>query len=310
MRSTILLTGIGGDISQSVAKILRETRPEYRLIGVDIHNQHAGGLFVDHSEVMPSARESNYLVALENIVKKHSVDIVFPLTEPELGACLPFESTASGVQWITAGARVVAVGLDKLETMSAIKQLGIPVPWTVSATDDFPSSYPCIFKSRFGSGSRSVFTVSDRSEAKYLMSKWPEAIFQELLLPSDRELTCAVYRKLDGTVAVLLMLRRLSGGFSGWVKVVHNEEARRMCEAIAEGLDLRGSMNVQLRLTDKGPRVFEINPRISSTVLMRHRIGFSDALWMLDELEGRSIHVPDIPEGQTMVRVQDARICN
>ena len=39
---TILITGIGGDISQGVATILRENRPDLRLIGVDMHEQHGG----------------------------------------------------------------------------------------------------------------------------------------------------------------------------------------------------------------------------------------------------------------------------
>jgi len=31
---TILITGIGGDIAQSIATILAESRPEFRLIGI------------------------------------------------------------------------------------------------------------------------------------------------------------------------------------------------------------------------------------------------------------------------------------
>ena len=81
-----------------------------------------------------------------------------------------------------------------------------------------------------------------------------------------------------------------------------------MCEAVAQGLGLRGSMNIQLRLTDKGPRIFEINPRISSTVLMRHRLGYTDVLWALDEVEGRSVVFPEIPQGRIMVRVQGATV--
>jgi carbamoyl-phosphate synthase large subunit len=65
---------------------------------------------------------------------------------------------------------------------------------------------------------------------------------------------------------------------------------------------------VQLRLTDKGPRVFEINPRFSSTVLMRHRMGFSDVLWAIEEAEGKTVSYPKIPNGKIMVRVQAAAI--
>ena len=80
-----------------------------------------------------------------------------------------------------------------------------------------------------------------------------------------------------------------------------------MCESVAAGMNLYGSINIQLRITDKGPRIFEINPRFSSTVLMRHRIGFCDLLWAIDEAQGLEVDFPCIEVNQCMVRVQDAK---
>jgi len=308
MSNVVLITGIGGDISQGVATILRENRPDLRLIGVDVHAQHGGHLFVDHFQLVPRADAPGYLDAIKDVVRQHSVGIVIPMSEPELAVTLPFPELAPGVKWITAGERVVKAGLDKLETMDALIGLGIPVPWTRPVSDGRPAAYPCILKNRTGSGSRAVFTVADDEEADYLVKRHPDAIFQELLGTAEREVTCAVYRRLDGTVSSLLMLRRLTGGFTGWAKIIRDEETNRMCEAIANGLDLRGSMNVQLRLTDKGPRVFEINPRFSSTVLMRHRLGYTDVLWAIEEAEGTQVSFPEIPQDRIMVRVQGATV--
>ena len=67
-------------------------------------------------------------------------------------------------------------------------------------------------------------------------------------------------------------------------------------------------MNIQFQLADEGPRVFEINPRFSSTVLMRHCIGFSDVLWTLEEAEGKSVVFPEIPQDRIMVRVQGVTV--
>lgn len=308
MNNVVLITGIGGDISQGVATILRENRPDLRLIGVDVHAQHAGHLFVDHFQLVPKANDPGYLDAIKEVVSKHSIGIVIPMSEPELAATLPFPELAPGIKWITAGERVVKAGLDKLETMNALKGLGIPVPWTRPVRDGRPAAYPCILKNRTGSGSRAVFTVADNEEADYLASRHSNAIFQELLGTIEQEVTCAVYRRQDGKVSSLLMLRRLTGGFTGWAKIIKDEETARMCEAIANGLDLRGSMNVQLRLTDKGPRVFEINPRFSSTVLMRHRLGYTDVLWAIEEAEGKKVVFPEIPQGRIIVRVQAAAV--
>jgi len=308
MSKVILITGIGGDISQCVATILRECRPDLRLIGVDTHMQHGGHLFVDAIETIPHASDPNYRAELQTVIAKYSVDVLIPMSEPELGALYPFDAFCPHVKWITAGVGVVAAGLDKLATVNALKSLGLPVPWTMPVSDYELLVYPCVLKNRFGSGSRGVFRIESAEDAKYFGTRYPNAVFQEMLEPADREVTCAVYRKQDGEVLSLLMLRRLTGGFTGWARVFDDEDTSQMCKRIAEGLDLKGSMNVQLRITDHGPRVFEINPRFSSTVLMRHQIGFSDVLWAIEEADGNIVRPPEIDRNKTMVRVQAVSI--
>jgi carbamoyl-phosphate synthase large subunit len=308
MTTTVLITGIGGDIAQGVATILRECRPGFRLVGVDLHSQHGGHLLVDAFEIVPGASDPNYIAALDSLIEKHAVDIVIPMSEPELGALYAKGALPAGVTWVTAGPRVVAAGLDKYATAQALRGFGLPVPWTVPVGEAAPPAYPCILKNRYGSGSRAVFKLLDAEDAGYFVKRYPDAVYQELLEPAEREVTCAVYRNRAGDVRSLLMLRRLTGGFTGWATVIKDEETENMCLRIADGLDLRGSMNVQLRLTEHGPRVFEINPRFSSTVLMRHRLGFSDVLWAIDEAEGKTLTYPPIPNTGTMVRVQAAAV--
>ena len=305
---TVLITGIGGDIAQAAATIIREARPDIRLVGVDMHEQHGGKLFVDEFIRIPAATAPDYLDAIRHILATKAVDILIPMSEPELGVTGLLIMELGENRCITAGTDVINAGLDKLATITALRGFGLPVPWTSPSDDGVPSAYPCILKNRYGSGSRAVFSVNDAEEARYLAKKYPDSIFQEMLEPADREITCAVYRRRDGAIASLLMLRRLAGGFTGWAKVINDKETSRMCEVIARGLNLRGSMNIQLRITDRGPRVFEINPRFSSTVLMRHRIGFSDLLWALEEAEGKTVNFPVFQENQIMVRVQGALI--
>ena len=305
MSKVVLITGIGGDISQGVATILRECRPDLRLIGVDMHGEHGGHRYVNFFTTVPSASDPSYRDVIRAVALEHGVDLVVPMSESELAVLMPFPELDAGIVWVFAGKGVVEVGLDKLKTARVLAALDLPVPWTVPVVEGAPS-YPCILKNRYGSGSQGVFVVNDAEDVAYLVPRYPDAVFQELLLPAEREVTCAVYRNRDGEVASLLMQRRLTGGFTGWARVIEDKETVEMCQHIATGLDLRGSMNVQLRLTDAGPRVFEINPRFSSTVLMRHRMGFTDVLWMLDELEGKRVEFPIVAKNQILVRVQEA----
>ena len=306
MKKYILITAIGGDVSQCVATILRESFPNVTLIGVDVQNKHAGHLFVDYFEQIPIATDVGYCDALEFIIKKYDVDTLIPMTEIELGVLNCYKHIFCGAKLITPGSNVIDAGIDKLATAKALESLNLPIPWTIPVNDMSLISYPCILKRRFGSGSREIFKISNENDAIFFSRRYPDAIFQEILQPDNKEITCAVHRKSDGEVISLLMLRRLMGGLTGWAKVIEHSQTSAMCSRIAEGLDLKGSMNIQLRITSKGPRVFEINPRFSSTVLMRHRIGFTDVLWSINDFDGKTINYPKIKANMTIVRLQSS----
>lgn len=61
---------------------------------------------------------------------------------------------------------------------------------------------------------------------------------------------------------------------------------------IAEATGLIGSINIQSRrLANENIFIpFEINPRLSSTLLFRKRFGFDDLVWWLDVLSGKDYH--------------------
>jgi carbamoyl-phosphate synthase large subunit len=304
----ILITGIGGDIAQSVATLVRAARPAARLIGSDVHQQHAGRLFVDECVVLPAADDPGYTAALHGTLARQEIDLLMPVTEPEIGVMAAVLGDSSAVVWVSPGPHVVAAGRDKYATVKALAALGLPVPWTRAVDEGLPLAYPCILKPRFGSGSRGVFEINNETEAVCLAQKYPGAVFQERLEPSTGEVTCAVYRTRDGRVATLQLLRRLAGGLTGWAQVIRDDAVEQMCATIAQGLNLMGSMNVQLRITAAGPRVFEINPRFSSTALMRHLMGFTDVVWTLDELDGLAVSPSPVPPGRVAVRIQGAAI--
>ncbi|MGI9038200.1 MAG: ATP-grasp domain-containing protein [Gemmatimonadota bacterium] len=310
MPRTYLITGIGGDIAQNVARIAREVRPGARLVGTDIDLRHGGARCVDTVVALPPADDGGYLDTLREVIAREGVDVVLPLTEPELRVLAEAGALGGPPGWIAAGSRAIEVGIDKLRTMRALAEIGLPVPWTRDARTEVPAEYPCIFKPRTSSGSRLLFTVEDEATARCLARLHPSSIFQALLVPADQEITCAIFRSRNGTVAVLQLRRKLVGGLTGWAEVVSVPEVTEMCETIANELEVTGCINVQLRLTEAGPRVFEINPRISSTALMRHMMGFEDVRWALDELEGTTprFHVPEA--GRIGVKTFGAELLN
>lgn len=309
MSKTVLITGIGGDVAQGVATIVRETFPEWRVIGMDIHERHGGVLFADIFHVAPRVDDSSYDGWLEALIAREGVDLVLPTSEAEL-IHLSCNNVLSigGAAIVMANRKALEVGSDKLTTAEFLSGAGISAPRTIAVDafgPDFP--LPCIFKPRRSAGSKSVFVCRSKEDVAFYKARHPAAILQELLEPADREVTCAVYRGRSGT-AVLQLLRTLVGGFTGWAQVINDDEISLQCTRVAEAIELRGSINVQLRLTPSGPRIFEINPRFSSTVLIRHRMGFTDAVWQIREALGQAVayHQPHV--GTIGVRVQGAAL--
>lgn len=307
---SLLITAIAGDIAQSIALIVRETFPEWRILGTDIHERHGAELYVDRWFQAPPASSLDFKNWLEDLIRREKIDVCLPMSEAEL---LFFAQTdiknVAGAKLVMPSAQTIIVGTDKLSTARFLASSGCPTPWTMPVHECHPSvPFPCIFKPRRSAGSKGVFVCHNEKEAQFFGELYPLGILQELLLPEDQEVTCAIYKALDGRIAILQLLRKLVGGLTGWARVIDNPEIRSQCELLANSLDLRGSINVQLRITQQGPRIFEINPRFSSTVLIRHHMGFQDVVWTLRELLGEPIKLVSPSVGVTAVRTQGAEI--
>jgi len=310
MKKNVLITAIGGDIAQGIAAILRQSFPDWRLTGIDVHSRHAGSFFVDQFDEAPKASDPGYEDALKSIVSRDAIDIVIPMSEAEL-EFLAFRgySEIGGAGLLMANKLAIEVGADKMKTAQFLESIGVPAPWTDLAENFLPQKHlPCIFKPRRGAGSKAVFRCETEEEVAFYRHHHADPVVQELLLPADQEVTCGVFRTGDGRIAVLQLLRTLTSGFTGWAQVIDDPEVFSQCARLAEALDLRGSINVQLRITGNGPRIFEINPRFSSTVLMRHQMGFTDLLWSIQDLMGEDAQFFSPKVGTTAVRLQGAQL--
>ena len=304
-----LITGIGGDIAQGISRIIRSYDQNSFIIGTDVSTKHAGLLFVDHFTVVVSASdEDSYLESLQSIVAEFGINYLIPTSETEIETINKHVDLFKDIHIIYSGAKVVETCLDKYITNKFLTSIGLPVPWATTAQEFIPADYPCIFKGRQGAGSKVLFTVESAGEALFLAKRYPDGMFQELLLPHDSETTCGVFRSKTGEIAVLQLQRVLKGGMTSWGKTVYYKNIDDMCKTVAEALELQGSMNIQLRLTSDGPRIFEINPRFSSTLYMRHIIGFEDLIWSIKDANGISFDFPEINRGIEIVRTLSSEL--
>lgn len=109
-------------------------------------------------------------------------------------------------------------------------------------------------------------------------------IIQQYVGSEDDEYTVGVFS--DGQKVESIAFRRKLGfgGMTIKAESVQIPEIEKIASAIAKSFSLQGSVNVQLRKEGGEYYVFEINPRLSSTVRLRYKAGFKDCIWWLEML--------------------------
>ena len=281
----ILVTGIAGDIGNGIGRILRESGMTSTLVGCDIHDQHIGQFVFDECKIVPSVNMPGYLGELGKITKESRLDAIVVTSEPELRLFLKYgiSQKFEGIPLIMPNTEAMKIGFDKLATARFLAEQKLPFPWTVMVSENDPKEFPCILKSRFGAGGHDVRIVNDPKLIPAFRNIFPDFIWQECVGTPDKEYTCGIYRSKDGEIRTIIFLRRLNSGITIYGEIIENIEIDNLCATIANALNLVGSINVQLRVTNKGPMVFEINPRFSSTVVFRHKFGFEDVIWSINE---------------------------
>lgn len=286
---TVLVTGVGAPVAVSVFKALRQATMKLRIVGTDANPLSVGLYRADKAYVLPRVTidEDTYRDRLAEICRAENVAMVCFGSEIEMRRVAPhlddFERQ-SGARLILNAPAILETFMDKWETVSLLKAKGLPVPDSVLTTDPaalkaFLSrhTFPLILKPRHSSGSKNVFFVHSVRELEFFSRYVLEPVVQEYLLPDDEEYTVGVYKsRRFGYVGQIVLRRVISAGVTYKAEVVRDEGIESVCRAVVESFDVWGPINVQLRKTADGVRIFEINLRFSSSAVMRAHFGFNE----------------------------------
>lgn len=299
-----LVTGANGDIADAIGRVLAQAFPDAQRIGTEIEGaaQWPGSRTFSALHFLPRGDSPDYCRALADLADQVDATLVIPTSEGELQALA--QPGARGIRrpLLMNDGTLVLRFLDKLATAQWLNEIGIDAPRTTLLRDAQPSDLPFMVKPRHGRGSRGLEIV--RSAARLAVVKAEregDAVAQALLEPDDAEFTCAIFRWHDD-VRTLCMRRRLVGGMTAQIAVENNDSIASLLGRLAAKLPAQACINVQLRLTANGPRIFEINPRLSGTVMMRHLAGFSDLVWWINALSGRPVPPFEAREGTRVYR--------
>lgn len=288
-KHTILISAVSGDIGCSAVRALRET--SQKIIGCDIKSYTPVADQLDRFYEIPAAADKGYLLAIKKIIKEEGVSFFLPISEPEIQLVdeKREELTSGEVKLLLNNSTIISNFLDKLKTAQYLREIGLVAPKTVLLSEyDGSFKFPVIVKPRTGYGSKRLWKAEDEDDLKYLRRKDDGLlIVQEYIGTDSDEYTTGVFS--DGKrVSSITFRRKLGfGGLSAEAILVDERDVEDLSVQVARAVHLVGSINIQSRRTGNTFIPFEINPRLSSTLLFRKKFGFDDLTWWIDVLCGK-----------------------
>lgn len=271
------MTGVGGGVGQSILKALEET--DYDVVGVDSEELAAGLHAVPRAYKGHYASDPRFIDRLLEICRSANCGLIFPGHDAEL---LPLsENTprfrAEGIIPVVSSPQTIRTCDDKLATHAFLEAHGFSVPETGNLNESTTYSRPIVLKPRCGGArSRNTYVVrssNDLSLYRQLVDPG-NCIVQEYI--DGDEYTCGSVT-LDGKCAGVIVMRRiLRDGDTYKAFVVRNAPLESAVRRIVQQLQPFGACNVQLRVRNGEPFIFEINARCSGTTAARALAGFNE----------------------------------
>ncbi|HBR68357.1 MAG TPA: hypothetical protein DEA55_03170 [Rhodospirillaceae bacterium] len=313
---TIMISAANADVCLSMARILKahEFYGRMPLVGLAPGSPWPAKCYFDDVIDIPLAGDPGYGASLLAAVNKIKPDIFIPFSEAELAwlAVHPRELENIAAKTIINSPALLDIFLDKKKTADFIRDIGLKAPLTLSPADVGEEHLPVLMKYRRSAGSKNMTIIRNRDQLSGFKTEFGKTmdayVAQELIDTPDAEYTCALWR-FNGVSRHCTLRRTLQGGMTGFAQMEQHVAIDDALNKMASALEGNIFLNVQMRLREGIPYIFEVNPRFSSTVMMRHKIGFQDLIWTLDSVSGRPCESKwKAPLGTMIFRTPDERV--
>jgi carbamoyl-phosphate synthase large subunit len=285
----VAVSGTGGGVGQSILKALRGS--PFSAVALDSDPLGVGLYAASTSYLIPRAKSPEYVDATLAACEQTGCRLLFPGLDVELPVLSRnvdrFE--AAGTTVVVSSPSVVATCDDKLATHDFLAANGLPTPRTTTTfTGGIPRelAFPFVLKKReAGARSQDVYVIRDEAdlESKLMAGlELGEFVAQEHI--DGDEFTCGSIN-LDGQcLGVIVMRRVLRNGDTYRSFAVRDERIEAHVKTVLDLLKPFGACNVQLRVRDGVPYIFEMNARCSGTTASRALCGFNEPLMVANYL--------------------------
>jgi carbamoyl-phosphate synthase large subunit len=173
---------------------------------------------------------------------------------------------------------------DKYETCRVLRAKNIAAARSF-LPNELPErpQFPLFIKPRFGRGSVAAYTIRDARELAFFLGYVADPVVQEYL--DGPEYTIDMLCDFAGRPLSIVPRERvvIRAGVTDRGRTTKDPQLMGLARACAEALPFVGPVNIQCRVVDGRPVVFEINPRFSGGIPLTIHAG-ADFPHMLAQL--------------------------
>jgi carbamoyl-phosphate synthase large subunit len=282
----VAVTAVGGIVGQSVIKALNNT--EYSVVGINSEVLGAGLFATKKSYIGLNASDPQFVYRLIEICKKANCNIVFSGLDAELIHLSNSKNQLEkdGIFAVVSDPEIVKICGDKLKTIDFLKSNHFPAPETFNLRDySLQLDFPVILKPKTGGQASQGLILSKNLKdfEKAVDSLNADNYVVQEFIEGD-EYTCGTVSFENRCIGAILMKRELRFGNTYKAFVVQDEKLAGFVKNVVDVLRPFGPCNVQLRLRQGIPYIFEFNARCSGTTAMRALAGFNEPKMVCDYL--------------------------
>jgi len=232
-------------------------------IAADANRLAPAPYLADAFELVPRVADSDYVPALRELVGRHDVKLIVPLTDLDQLTLARARDQLHALVLLPEADVVERLG-DKYLAHGLLEERGLASPLTWLPTE-VPTGlrFPVLVKARHGFGSRHIYRCENASELEFFLRYTPvESCVQQFCL--GEEFSIDVFCDWDGRClnAIPRTMIESKGGESIKGATIKDWSLIEFGCRVAETLGLVGPANVQcFRESDGSHQVTDINPR-------------------------------------------------
>ena len=264
----ILLTGAGGPSTEAVLKLWS---PKHELFFADAKiDSITPQVSSDKRLFVPYANDKQFLQSIIDLTTKLQIDILISQVDEELPLLAGNKERFNPTLLLVPDENFINLFLDKLQSGIKMNENRILEPGTKVLNNESKfEGLPVIFKPCFGRGSRSIFSVETQKEfdalKNYLLTQEEIFITQQKIQGDEYSVQVLANSNgiLKGITPILIKGKR--GSTTSGV-VSNNREVIKACLDFHQVFKTSGTYNIQLMLKGDQAYIFEVNPRVSTTM--------------------------------------------